>query len=196
MKKSDDKAFAELLQATLEIYGQKPSPNVVLIWIAALENYALDDVRKALSEYVKKAGAGHFAPRPADVIEVLQGKDGFLSADEAWAMLPMTEAETAVWTDEMSQSWGIALGLIESGDLTAARMAFRSAYERLVVEARRAGKRPAWSVTLGHDRHGRETALTSAVLRGYLTASRAAQLVEPDVARRLLALKLPGTALQ
>ena len=196
MKKSDDKEFAELLQATLEIYGQKPSPNVVLIWISALENYALDDVRKALSEHVKNAGTGRFAPRPADVIEILQGKDGFLSADEAWAVLPLTETETAVWTDEMSKAWGMVLGLIESGDMTAARMAFRSAYERLVTEARRAGKRPVWSVTLGHDRHGRETALTNAVLRGYLTASRAAQLVEPDVAERLLALKLPGMALQ
>ena len=195
MNKTDYEKFANFLKAAMEPYGRQITPSVIAVWIECLENYSFEAVRATLTEYLKSP-AGKFAPLPAHVIEVLQSKDGHPGADEAWAMLPMTEGDTAVWTNEMSQAFFIALPLIESGDMVAARMAFRSAYERLVGESRRAGKPPEWSVTLGHDRHGRETALANAVLRGYITASRAAALVAPDVAERLLALKPPGTALQ
>lgn len=182
----------ENIVATAEACQTQLSAAALKMIAKDLEEHDLKQVLDALKRCRREIKPRQFCL--AAVIERIE--DGYLSADEAWARLPMTEADTAVWTGEMTQAWGMVLGLIESGDMTAARMAFRSAYERLVGESRRAGKRPVWSATLGHDRHGRETALSNAVLRGYLTASRAAQLVEPDVAQRLLALKLPGTALQ
>ena len=113
MDKTDYEQFANFLKAVMEPYGRQLSPAVIAIWIDAMSDYSFAAVRTALSEYVKSS-AGKFAPVPAHVIEVLQTKDGYPGADEAWAMLPLTEADTAVWTGEMSQAWGIALGLIES----------------------------------------------------------------------------------
>lgn len=45
-------------------------------------------------------------------------------------MLPRNEADTAVWTQEMADAWRVALPLIRSGEIVAARMAFKEAYWR------------------------------------------------------------------
>jgi hypothetical protein len=56
-------------------------------------------------------------------------------------------------------------------------MAFKETYQRLVSEARAAGKPVRWSVSLGHDVQGRAVALMSAVDKARLTHSEAVALL-------------------
>ena len=92
-------------------------------------------------------------------------------------MLPMSEAHSAVWTAEMSQAFGVVIGMIDAGEIVAARMAFKETYLRLVTEARDAGIPVEWHVTLGHDVRGRESVLTAAVDAGRLTYEHAKQFI-------------------
>lgn len=107
----------------------------------------------------------------AAVLERLD--DGRPGAEEAWAMIPMNEFTTSVWTVEMSQAFGVALRLIEAGEVVAARMAFKETYQRMVQQARDKRQPVEWMVTLGHDPGGREGPLLAAVEAGRLTLSDA-----------------------
>jgi len=112
----------------------------------------------------------------AAILERLERSDGHPGADEAWALCPMSEADTAVWTDQMAEAFGIASRLLP-GDPVGARMAFRAAYERLVEHAREKAIQPRWWATLGTDPAKRETAIRDAVAKGRLTVERARALL-------------------
>lgn len=110
----------------------------------------------------------------SDIITRLD--DGRPGPEEAWSMLPFDEAQTIVWTEEMSGAWGVALPLIEDGDRIAARMAFLESYRARVQKARDAGSEVKWTVSFGHDPEGRQPALAQAVSVGRISQSRALQL--------------------
>lgn len=107
----------------------------------------------------------------AAIIERLD--DGRPGPEEAWAMIPMNEDTTSVWTTEMSQAFGVALRLIESGEHVAARMAFKETYQRMVQQARDKRQPVHWMVTLGHAPGGREGPLIQAVEAGRITLDEA-----------------------
>ena len=77
-----------------------------------------------------------------DVVSRLD--DGRPGAEEAWSMIPKNESESTVWTAEMSQAFGVCLGLLDSGDKVAARMSFKETYQRRVSQARENGKKVEW----------------------------------------------------
>jgi hypothetical protein len=103
--------------------------------------------------------------------------DGRPGPEEAWALLPLSDSASAVWTDEMSVAWGVSRHLMESGDKTGARFAFKEAYIKRVNEARDHAKKVNWTPTLGTDRHGRERVLSEAVSAGKLPLEYAQQFV-------------------
>lgn len=111
----------------------------------------------------------------ADVISRID--DGRPSADEAWAMMPRDEDDTVVWTAEMRDAYTTCKPLLDEGDTTAARYAFRTAYQRHVDRAREAAVPAAWAVSLGHNHARRELAIRSAVESGRLRAEDAARLL-------------------
>lgn len=169
MNDNDRPAFAELLTATMQVYGGHLGSGSLAIWWAALAPCSLAEVRAGLSAHVTDPGAGRFAPKPADVIARIADQDGRPGADEAWAQCPLDEAVTTVWTDEARLAFfDGAYQVLADGDRIAARMAFKDAYQRHVAAARRARRPVAWSVSLGHDVGGREAVLLSAVERGRL----------------------------
>lgn len=137
----------------------------------------------------------------ADVLNRIADMDGRPSSDEAWAMMPMDEATSVVWTDEMAAAWGVALPMIGS-DMTAARMAFKRAYEKRVEEARQANVPPKWRASLGHDATAREHAVRQAVELGRLSAEQAVKLlpnleISPQMlqlAREITGKALPSAA--
>lgn len=168
MVEQDLQAFNDLLDGVCEVYGKDIGPNAVKVWFAALSSYGLADVSRALSAHVQDADRGRFMPKPADVIAQIEiaAPDGRPGPDEAWAMLPASEAESCVWTDEMSQAWGIAAELLP--DRVAARMAFKDAYVRLCQKAKTDGLPVRWTPSLGTDKHGREAAIADAEIKGRL----------------------------
>jgi hypothetical protein len=73
MQSSDKAAFKELLTAALSFYRQDVTPFSLDVWWCACERFELEQVRKALTAHAMDTERGQFAPKPADVIRVLQG---------------------------------------------------------------------------------------------------------------------------
>lgn len=117
--------------------------------------------------------------------------DGRLGADEAWSLIPHDESATVVWTDEIAEAYSVASGLIADGDKIGARMAFKQAYDRITTSNKAMGIKPKWQASLGHDPHGRETAINEAVRLGRLTSQHAVTLLpykETEVVNNAVAL--------
>lgn len=168
-------SLLEAVAVTAELCGRTFSEPAARVFVSDLSGYPEGQVLGALARCRKEVRG---VLTVADVIQRLE--DGRPGADEAWAMLPRSEAESVVWTDEMSAAFGIAAPLMDD-DKTAARMAFREAYKRAVDEAREQRKPVNWTASLGHDPRGREQALMRAVELGRLQATHALSLM-PEAA--------------
>jgi hypothetical protein len=156
----------------------KPTPDetVIDIWMSVLAPYSLRQVKSALRHHVSKS---KFAPKPADIIEIINQQDGRPSSDEAWpiALQAADEAATAVWTAEIEQAWFHCYPVFEQGDEVGARMTFRQHYGRLVNEARANGMPVKWNVSLGHDPDLRKNALVQAERQGLIGHERVENLL-------------------
>lgn len=185
MKSTDKQNFNKLLIATLGVYDKIPAPEVTSIWWNALAAHEFEEIKTAFAEHIKR---GKFAPRPADILELLDliAPDGRLSADEAWALAPRDEMVSVVLTEEIMEAWGIAQPLLDEGDQVAARMAFKDAYSRLVDTNRRNGIKVKWRASLGWNKEGRAPVLAEAVRLGRLGAEHALGLLPPHEAQMML----------
>ncbi|HEI6789130.1 TPA: hypothetical protein SK266_000665 [Yersinia enterocolitica] len=175
---ADRREFAEVMKATLAIYGKDASKAVLDLYWNALLPYDIDTVRQAFSNWLTDPDQGRFAPKPADIIRNIQhiaGKPDWLSANEAWALaLPaQDEANTVIWTNEIAQAWNIAQPIMQEGDKVGARMAFIAAYERLTKAAQGTGRTPEWSVSEGWDKERVKGAVEQAVTTGLLPKPKA-----------------------
>jgi len=150
--------------------GKILSPRAMVSIFDDFEDYSIESVLAALKHHRKTA---KFAPTANDIIELLESGNKRLTADEAWAMMPHDEFETLVWTREMSEAYGIASGILAEGDKIAARMAFKSAYDRLCAEAVLMQRPVSWSVCVGFDKSRIEPALQKAVAAGRISQDRA-----------------------
>jgi hypothetical protein len=125
---------------------------------------------------------------PAEVIARLD--DGRPGPEEAWSMLPRSEADSVVWTEEMSKAFGVASPLLS--DPVQARMAFLERYRELVRQARERAVPVRWIPSLGTDHRGQEAALLTAAEAGRIGSQRANELLPfsagTDVVARLEAM--------
>lgn len=185
---ADRKPFVDMLVATLEVYGGKASRDATGIWWAALARYSIDEVRAAFSAHVQDPQRGRFTPKPADIIAALVENDGRPTADEAWSDCPLSEAQTTVWTEETKAAFFEAAYRLLEEDRIAARMAFKSAYDRHVGQARRAMRPIKWAISLGHDAESRRPVLERALEMRRLTHNDVGGLLPAPVAPRGLAL--------
>lgn len=175
MREEDKQSFGKLMIATMKVYDKQADPEVIGLWWNSLAEHEFSDVKNAFSSHIKR---GEFAPRPASIISILETlrPDGRPKADEAWAMIPRDEASSIVMTSEMAEAYGIAKPLLDSRDQIAARMAFKEAYERIVDANKSAGIAPKWFPSLGHDKAGRDLAISEAVRMGRLGVEHAKSL--------------------
>lgn len=179
MNKQDADDFKLMLESTMSIYSAECNVNVLRIWWAALANNEFLIVKEAFSRHIQDSKNGRFAPKPADIIGIIEtlSQDQRLGADEAWALYPHNEQSSAVITNEMAEAMNVAQPLINEGDKIAARMAFKEAYARIVARNKSAGINPQWFASLGHDQQGREVALKQAVSLGRITSNHAENLL-------------------
>ena len=195
MRDQDFKAFADLYDDVMGLYGKAAVAAQKAMFFRALSAYPLHTVQSAFDAHVKDEQRGRFAPLPADLVAQIKAAlecDGRPAADEAWsiAVTADDEAVTVVWTEEIAEAWGVARPVYVRGDEVGARMAFKAAYAR-IVESSRASREPIrWSASIGHDESRRDSALTLAVEAGrlpveYLPAPRGpiAGLLELSKAR-------------
>lgn len=192
MRHSDFETFKmALLSANSVSANGKPLNDLQLsYYFEVLNEFSLVHVIAALRLHSKQC---KFAPTPNDIVEIINSGNKRLSADEAWAMMPMNEfnkkksspftiEETIVWTDEMAEAYKIASVFLEDGDKIAARMAFKSAYDRLCDEAVKQGIPPKWKVVPGYDKTLVAPVIEKAVLMGRLTQDEANRaLMPPDL---------------
>jgi hypothetical protein len=171
MMSNDKKEFAELLNVTLMFYDKEVNKEMLDIWWNASRAYTLALVRQAFDHHLKDKDRGRFAPKPADLIAAIDKllPDGRPGADEAWAIYPRSESESAAINDEISFAAQVALPLINEGDLIAARMAFKEAYIRVVEHNKLKGIKPKWFMSLGHDVDNRKRALEDALAKNLIS---------------------------
>jgi hypothetical protein len=182
MKPSEREEFVPMLSAVLDLYGRKLSPGAYSIWFEALRKFELAQVKVALGHWVSQGKSQ--APVPADVLKFLQADDGWIGAEEAWAMVAAglsDEGETLCMTGPMSVAFFAALALAD--EPIQARMTFKEVYLREVALARDEGLKPKWHISLGHDAQRREQRVLAAVDQGRITAEHAKVLLpylQPD----------------
>lgn len=184
--------FFQLLDDACDAIGKpRKTESAKMLFIEVAGGYGIENLKGALMEHLRDPERGRFVPTPADLIEKIQKaleKDGRPTADEAFAIAVQMDDEhaTVVTNDEISQAWAVAREIMP--DRTGARMAFRSAYERLVSESRSANKPVKWFASLGHDKQGREGPLKQAAQLGRLSINQvrpllhAPEKISPDVA--------------
>lgn len=117
----------------------------------------------------------------ADIIERIDKRDGRPGADEAWAkaLAGMDENATVVLNDEISEAMAAARPIFQAGDEVGARMAFRSAYERVVQTNRERKVGVRWWASLGQDKGKREAVVQDAIRQGLLANETARLLLPP-----------------
>lgn len=190
MDKQDAGQFEQTLNLVLETKGRKPvSGQALALWWNAFKDHSLVDVRSALSEAM--LSSAFFEPGlVADILEKNGAGDGHLDGDEAWAIAlnSFDESATVVMTDEIAGALQVARDIYLDGDRTGARMAFRSAYEKKVDQARREGKQAKWWPSLGHDPSARASALEQAVIEGKLLPESVNQFLPAPITQEGSAL--------
>lgn len=164
--------LAEAIALTAEICGQPLSPAAAELLALDLGDFADSQILAALARCRMELHG------PMKVAEILARiDDGRPDVDEAWNMLPKNEQASVVWTDEMAESWGMALPLLDVGDVDGARDAFREIYAKAVLQARIRRMPPHWTPSFGSDPGGRERALREAQQKRRLTSAHVEQLL-------------------
>jgi len=165
-------SLADVIAVTAEACGQPLSPPAAAMLADDLSHF---DEALLLDALARCRFELHGPLRIAEVLSRFD--DGRPDADEAWSMMPASEHESVVWTDEMTQAWSAVLPLLEAGNVSATQTAFFAAYEKAVLEARIRREPPRWTPSLGLDVAGRELALYDAVTKGRITAAQAELLL-------------------
>lgn len=156
------------------------------MWFYKLSNYPKGTVLKSAHHFI---ATSKFKPQLSEIIHgcEVQMPDCWLGSDEAWAKMPQSESESSMMTNEISQAMSYATPLIEQGESNAARMAFRDAYNRLVERAKLEGRKPAYFLSSGSDRGGRESVLCDAVKDGLISVESAIKIL-PECAKHILVI--------
>jgi hypothetical protein len=159
------------LIATAEIYGRQMSDVAASLYLADLAKFSDEEILKALARCRKECKT---FPTVADVTARID--DGRPGVEEAWAMLPKSEADSVVWTQEMAEAFAACAPLLDS-DLVAARMAFKETYTTTLAAARNENRPTKWTVSLGHNVSHRESVLSDAVAKKRISIEDARKLV-------------------
>jgi len=172
--KHADPRVIQALAIAAELTGTQFSKPAAQVFAADLAEYPVDVVLAALDRCRAEVRGRLIL---ADVLARIREADGRPGAEEAWAMIPHDERQTAVLTDEMATAMGPALSLLDEGDAIAARMAFKEIYNREVAAARAQGKPVRWFASLGQDVAGRDPVIRQAVAQGRLSRPQAVKLL-------------------
>jgi hypothetical protein len=162
------------IAATAELCGKVYSPAAARMLAQDLDGYDEDGVMAALTRCRKELDG-----KPFNVAAIIARiEDGHPGVEEAWAMMPVDESQSVVWTLQMAEAFGAAQPLLDAGDRIGARMTFKEAYTKLLVLARDAKQPAKFTPSLGTDVGGREVAIKQAVDKGRLSIAHA-QTIAP-----------------
>lgn len=89
MKKDDLQDFTNLWNAIYSFYQKEASAMMVSLAFAALIEYELPDINRALQAHIKNPDGGKWPPKPADVVKFIDG------GPETRAAIALTKAHKA-----------------------------------------------------------------------------------------------------
>jgi len=192
-KGSKKQNFFKLLDAVFENTiatggrSKNLSAEAMMLWWNSVKEFPMEMIRRALVAYMESE-SGKYMPTPSEIRLILKalGTSVRPGADEAWSMIPISERESAVITDEMMEAMIPAQVLINRGDAIGARMAFKSAYERIVSTNILSGKPPKWVPSFGWDPVLRVNALAQAVLLQKISMDTAVSFLGAPADREML----------
>jgi hypothetical protein len=175
MKDNEFQEFSMLWKSVhLNSAGSKePTDDAINLAFELLSEFNIEDIKLALMQHGR---AEKFAPTPSCIVKIIQPETIGLSADEAWAMCPSDEDQTIRWSQFTAEAYAIASG-VQSDDFVAKRMAFKSAYDRIVGTNKQRGISDNWVISFGNDSMNRVYALEEFVQLGYVTEEYARQKV-------------------
>ena len=181
----------EALAGTAELMGSQLSPNALAMMARDLHAYDHKILMQALMNVRKTSRFFNLAAIIEEIEKLMP--DGRLGADEAWAVYPHNEANSAVITDEMAAAMQVAYPLLLEGDNVGARMSFKEAYSRIVRQNKMNGIAQKWFPSLGTDKDSRQLVIDEAVRLGRITQDHALSLLPPKqslkITNHVLAVK-------
>jgi hypothetical protein len=215
MRPEDKKRLFAVIDLTYDVIGVGEgkfiSGPAKAVFFDDLVQYPIEIIEQALQAHRQDPQRGKFTPKPADIIFQIERRMPVLwiGADEAWARIPKPHAprsfkdhEGRRAIDYRSGEWppcilnqvtaaalAAAAPLVEAGDHVAARMAFRSCYDRLVEQEKLERRAPQHFLSPGGSHEERLEVVAEGVRQGLLPKSAAP-------ASELLAAPTPQGAAQ
>lgn len=187
MNAAELQLFKIELAGTAEVMGRDFSPLAIRMFSDHVAEFPFADAIQALQDARSSLNR---MPTVADIIQRLESRDGRPGVEEAWALIPLDERSSVVWTPEMATAYGLAAALMQS-DPIAARMAFKEKY-LAEVRVSREQKRPVkWSLSGGYDKESRKAAIQLAIDAGRITPSEAARIM-PELEKPTDKLAIAG----
>jgi len=156
------------------------------MWCKGLERFPDGAVRRSTANHIM---TNNFKPQLANIVLGCHAMQDslWLGAEEAWALVPKSEQETALLTKEISEALAIAQPLIDEKDKIGARMAFKDAYSRLTEKSKALGRKPEYFVSLGLDQVSRASTLADGVRSKKISIEYATSVV-PELAYDIVKL--------
>ena len=170
--KSDSVRILKALSVAAELTGTYMSEDGLATLVEDLVGtYPVEAILGAITMARKQVRRGNLTP--AEIFNRID--DGRPGPEEAWAEICKPDSETIIWTQEMADARRVIAELRNQGDMIAARMAFKEAYERFVMTARAHRIPVKFQVSLGYDKLGHAPALADAVRRNVLPLAHVEQ---------------------
>jgi polyhydroxyalkanoate synthesis regulator phasin len=173
LKASRSAQVLETLNAMAVITGRELNEFAATMLLKDLEPYSEKEILIALAKCRRELRS---FPTLAEIVARID--DGRPGPEQAWAMIPVTEEESVVWSTEMQEAYGTVRELLARDEI-AARRAFLEVYAKIVAENRANRIPPRWEPSLGTDPARRSLAVSEAVRRGRISIEHARELL-PD----------------
>lgn len=178
MSRGNGVAVLKAIAVTAELTGTELSEPALRVFEARLSDYPEKDVLTALEKCQLELRSRLTL---ADVLDRIRTSGGHPSGNEAWAigLAGQDESTTVVWTEQIAEAMAVAQPILDIGDESGARVAFRDCYDRKLREI--GNERPRWFASLGCDPGKRQVALDRAVADGRLRREHADGLLPPPI---------------
>lgn len=118
MKPVDRAEFARMLTDALAFYRQDVSKFALSVWWEACQPFDLEQVSKALTAHALDPERGQFAPKPADIVRVLQGTQTD-RALVAWGKVHEAIARAGAYQSVVFDDGLIHAAIVDIGGWTA-----------------------------------------------------------------------------
>ena len=153
------------LVGTAEAMGGEISENTAAIMAADLSAFSKPQLQQALHRVRMEATGKLNTKIILDQLDAAYGRPG---ADEAWALALKARDEhaTVIWNNEIQEAWAAIGSMVHGKDQVGARMAFKDAYQRVVLNARGDQRMPQPVVAIGFDKAQRLSVVTEAFAQG------------------------------